>query len=298
MDMVGIAVGDRDLGKPYVAGLVNTAPPRRIGREMAGGLLTYAEHGQPVVVSSFTTAGASGPGTVASALAQTNAENLVGITLAQLVNPGTPVVYGVPTATVDGRYGSLSIGGPASALCVAFAGRMGRYYGLPTRAGGGLSDAKTVDYQSGFESAFLQSVTAFADVDFVLHAAGILGSYATISPEKFVLDCEAIRCLDRFAEGFGVGEGDFRLDRLADVQPGGHFLGANDDPRSSPERYRPVAVDKRSPGAWAERGAKSAFERGAERVADLLDAYDEPSLPRDVAEDLSAYVERNRPASD
>jgi len=297
MDMVGIAVGDEDLSKPYVAGLVNTIPPRRLGEEMLGALLTYAEHGQPLVVSSFTMAGASGPGTLASSLALTNAENLIGITLAQAVNPGTPVVYGVPTATVDDRYGSLSIGGPESALFAAFAGQMGRYYDVPSRGGGGLTDAKRVDYQSGFESTLLQAVTHFSGVDFVLHATGVLESYSTISPEKFVLDCEVIRSLDRFGDGFDIEDSDFRLDQLAAVDPGGHFL--EDEESSDPvyEFYRPSVVDKRSYDAWDRDGAKSAVEMGADRVDAILDDYEAPALPDDVARDLEAYVESHRPTS-
>jgi trimethylamine--corrinoid protein Co-methyltransferase len=295
MDMVGIAVGDRDLDRPYVAGLINTTPPRRIDEAMLGGLLTYAAHGQPLVVSSFTMAGASGPPTLAASLAQTNAENLLAITLAQLVTPGTPVVYGVPTATVDGRYGSLSIGSPESAYFAAFAGQMARYYGLPSRSGGGLTDAKGVDYQSGFESTFVQAATRFAGVDFVLHAAGILESYATISPEKFVLDCEAIRYLDRFGEGFDIEAADFRLFDLAAVDPGGYFQNdgsADDEPRF----YRSGVVDKRGYGAWADAGGQSTLEAGADRVDTLLDRYEQPSLPATAAADLEAYVDRNRPS--
>jgi len=291
LDMVGIAVEDRDLSRPYVAGLVNTVPPRRIDTGMLGGLLAYAERGQPLVVSSFTMAGASGPATLASALAQTNAENLVGITLAQLVNPGTPVVYGVPTATVDGRYGSLSIGSPESAFFVAFAGQMGRFYGLPSRGGGGLTDGKTVGYQSGLESTLLQTVTRFAGVDFVLNATGILDSYATISPEKFVLDCEVIRYLDRFGETFDIDATDFRLDDLAAVEPGGYFPGDGDP---TAQFYRSDVLDKRSFHAWADAGRPSSVAVGAERVAQLLDDYEPPPLPDAVAADLDDYVDRNR----
>jgi trimethylamine--corrinoid protein Co-methyltransferase len=42
---------------------------------------------------------------------------------------------------------------------------MGRYYDVPSRAGGSLSDAELVDYQAGAESAMVGAVTRFADVD-------------------------------------------------------------------------------------------------------------------------------------
>jgi len=291
LEMLGIAVGDSALGRPYMAGLVNTAPPRSIEREMLGALLTYAEHGQPPIVSSFTMAGASGPESLPASMAQANAENLVAITLTQLVNPGTPVVYGVPSAAIDACYGSLSVGSPESALFVSFAGQMGEYYDIPSRAGGGLTDAKVVDYQSGFESMFLQAVTAFAGIDFVLHAAGILGSYSTISPEKFVLDCEGLRCLDRFREGYAIDAERFALDRIEDVDPAGHFLDGSPGPTDG---YHPELADKRSYGDWADDGGTSAFERGHERVRNRLDAYERPELDADVASELEAYVDSKR----
>jgi trimethylamine--corrinoid protein Co-methyltransferase len=295
MDMVGIAVGDPELTDPYVAALVNSVPPRRFDSKMLGTLLAYAERGQPLIVSSFTIAGASGPKGLAASLAQANAENLVGITLAQLVNPGTPVVYGVPCTNVDVRHGSLSIGSPESALFTSFAARMGRHYDVPSRGGGGLSDAKTVDYQSGFESTFVQTVTALSDVDFVLNAAGILESYSTISPEKFVLDCEAIRHLDRFWEGVSAdGEG-VPIDLMAATPPGSHFLDEARPDGEPPEQFfRPRILDKRSHADWAADGGKSAFESAHDRVQRLLDAYERPSLGADVERSLRAYVENHR----
>ena len=290
LDMVGIAMDDPELREPYVVGLVNTVPPRRIGEDMLGGLLTYARHGQPVVVSSLTMAGASSPATLAASMAQANAENLVGITLAQLVNPGTPVVYGVPSSNIDTRYGSLSIGSPESALFVSFAAQMARYYDIPSRGGGGLTDSKSIDYQSGFESMFLQTVTDFSGIDFVLHAVGVLESYSAVSPEKFVLDCEAIRYLDRFRDGFRLDADAFALDAIAATDPGGHFVTSEQSTDGDQAFFRSEFVDKRSHVDWESEGGKSAFELGQDRVQSRLETYERPPIAQDVERDLDRYV--------
>ncbi len=279
LDLVGIAHDDPDLSRPYIMGLINTVPPRSIDTKMLGGLMTYAEHGQPVVVSSFTMAGASGPATLAGAMAQANAENLLGITLAQLINPGTPVVYGLPSSNIDIRYGSLSIGSPESALFIAFAGQMGRRYDLPSRAGGSLTDAKAVDYQAGFESMLTMATTAYADVDVVLHAAGILESYSAISPEKFVLDCELMAYLDRFEAGFSIGEDQLALDVIAEVDPAGHFLSEHHTlDHAEDALFRPELADKQSHGDWADAGAKTAEVAASDRVDEMLSAYEPPPI--------------------
>jgi trimethylamine--corrinoid protein Co-methyltransferase len=292
LDMVGIAVDDRELSKPYMAGLINTVPPRSIDTKMLGGLIKYAEYGQPVLVSSFTMAGASAPATLAGAFTLANAENLTGITLAQLVNPGTPVVYGVPASNIDVRYGSLSIGSPESALFVSFAGQMGRYYNIPSRGGGSLSDTKSVDYQGGFESMLVQAATQFADIDYVLHSAGIMESYSAICPEKLVLDCEMMRYLDRYKEGFEVNEENLALDVIPEVEAAGHFLSERHTlMHSKDELFKPEVTDKRSHGDWVDDGSKSAFEMGYDRVQEDLDSYEQPELDSDLKQDLENYIE-------
>jgi len=299
MDMLAITVDDPDLSVPYVTGLINTVPPRSVSTKMLGGLLTYAEHGQPPIVSSFTMAGASGPPSLAASMVQTNAENLVCIALTQLVNPGAPVVYGVPGSNVDPRHGSLAIGSPESALFVSFAAQMSRYYGLPARSGGGLTDAKTVDFQSGFESMLLQSVAEFGGVDFVLNAAGVLESYSTVSLEKFVLDCEALRYLDRFRRGYAVDEESLALDVLAGTDPAGHYL--DDDgafARADEPFYRSDLADKRSHRDWEASGSRSATQRARDRVERRLEDYERPRLDADVRRDLDAYVAAAGPATD
>ena len=91
LEMVKIARGidtatlDRE---PSVITIVNTNSPLRLDIPMAQGMIEFALHGQPVVVTPFTLAGAMAPITLAGALAQQNAEALAGISLLQMVNPG------------------------------------------------------------------------------------------------------------------------------------------------------------------------------------------------------------------
>lgn len=288
LELAGIAMDDPDLSRPYLAGLINTVPPRGISRDMLGALLAYANAGQPLVVSSFTMAGASGPAELAASMAQTNAENLTGITLAQLVNPGTPVVYGVPSSNIDPEHGTLTIGSPESALFVAFAGQMGEYYDIPSRAGGGLTDAKTVDYQGGAETAFLQYATAASGVDFVLNAAGILESYSAVSPEKFVLDCETLRSLDRLRAGVSVDHDGFQFDRMVERGPAGHFL--DDDTATTGSTGRERVMDKRSHAEWRDDGSMDAFEAAHHEVERRLDAYERPDVDPGIERRLDEFV--------
>lgn len=295
IEMVGIANDDRDLEKPYMTGVVNSVPPRQWDKKMTGGLLEYAKHGQPTLISAVVMANASGPSTLAGSLALANAEILTGVTMAQLVNPGTPVVYGLPSSNVDIRYGSFAIGSPEGALFVNFAAQAGRYYDLPSRAGGTLTDAKTVDEQSGSEAMMQMMVTMQSGINYVLHAAGILNSYSTMSPEKYVLDAERIRYIQRFMRGYDLNEDTFALDLLEEVEPGGHFLNKQHTlTHGETDHFLTNIFDRQSYDDWESAGEPDSFELAHERVNDLVDAYERPPLDQDLKAELDEYVSSGR----
>src|SRR5574341_547205 len=85
-----LVFGDDLSGGPVIGGVINASSPLRYDARMLGGLITYARAGQVNIVTPFILAGAMSPITVASAMAQQNAEALAGIALAQLVKPGAP----------------------------------------------------------------------------------------------------------------------------------------------------------------------------------------------------------------
>ena len=66
--------------------------PLRYDERMSVGLITFARHGQVRIVTPFIMAGAMVMSASAPALAQQNAEALVGIAQAQLVRPGAPII--------------------------------------------------------------------------------------------------------------------------------------------------------------------------------------------------------------
>ena len=107
---------DRDtlLREPSLMTVINTNSPLRLDGPMGDGLIEMALHGQPVVATPFTLAGAMSPVSLAGALAQQNAEALFLVALAQIVRPGAPMVYGAFTSNVDMRTGAPAFGTPES----------------------------------------------------------------------------------------------------------------------------------------------------------------------------------------
>ena len=103
---------DRLYKEPSCYTVVNMNSPLQLDELMAQGIMVMAELGQVVIVTPFTLAGAMAPVTLAGALTQQHAEALAGIVLAQIVKPGSCVVYGGFTSNVDMRSGSPAFGTP------------------------------------------------------------------------------------------------------------------------------------------------------------------------------------------
>ena len=294
-DMVGIVHDDPDLSDYYLVGNANSVSPRTWDTKMIGGVMQHARMEQPIILAPAAMASASAPGTIAGTMALVNAEILAGATLTQVVNEGTPLVYGLPTSNTDIRYGTFSIGSPEGALFISLAGEMARFYDVPSRAGGGLNDAKTVDEQAGSEAMFQLTASMFSGIDFISHGAGLLDTMSTSSPEKFVLDLERIRYIKRYEDGFELTDEKFALDLIEEVEPAGHFLNQQHTLTHATEEFMiPELAVRNSHGDWKSAGSKTAFERAHEHVQEILDSYERPAMDEDIQQDLERYVAEKR----
>ncbi|MEA5388541.1 trimethylamine methyltransferase family protein [Haloarculaceae archaeon H-GB11] len=151
-----------------------------------------------------------------------------------------------------------------------------------------------MDDQAGSESATHLAATVAADTDFVLHAAGMLEAYATVSPAKFVLDCERIQAAQRLQSGYEVSEETLALDLILDTEPGGDFLSERHTlTHAREEHFTPDVADRTAYEQWERDGQRSARQRGADRARELLDDYDRPPIDETVEADIEAYVDEH-----
>lgn len=169
---------------PVTLTLINPLSPLRYGDAMTGALMELVRWGQAGVISPFIVSGVTGPASPLGALALQNAEILAGLALAQMIRPGTPIVYGGNLAAGPG----LSLGDTLSWTHAARTAQMARFYGLPARCGGSLTDAHRTDLQAGVESALGMLTAAGNGVHLVLQSCGVLSALAAVSYEKFILD--------------------------------------------------------------------------------------------------------------
>jgi len=87
-------------------------------------------------ILSMAMAGGTSPVTLAGTLVNHNAEVLSGITLSQLTQKGSPVIYGSSTTAMDLKLASASVGTPECAVISGAVARLARYYALPSYVAG------------------------------------------------------------------------------------------------------------------------------------------------------------------
>lgn len=275
--------------------LINVSSPRRFDDRMLGAIKVYAKARQGLIITPFILAGAMGPTTIAGTVAQQNAEALAGIALTQMINPGTPVVYGSFLTNIDLQSGSPVFGSPESQVGLYTSAQLARRYNLPFRGGGMFSSSKIPDAQAGYESVMVMQATMLARTNFVLHAAGWLENGLVAGYEKFVLDCEILGMLHIWAKGLDLSDEAFAWDAIAEVPPGGHYLGTAHTMRHFRDAfYRAELFDYNSAEQWELNGAEDSYSRANKKVHQLLESYEAPALDPAIEEALTDFMTRRK----
>ncbi|HEX3264854.1 MAG TPA: trimethylamine methyltransferase family protein [Candidatus Limnocylindrales bacterium] len=280
--------------EPSLMTIVNTNSPLRLDGPMSEGLIAMAEAGQPVVATPFTLAGAMAPATLAGALAQQHAEALFMVALAQIVRPGTPMVYGGFTSNVDMRTGAPAFGTPEYVQGQIATGQLARLVGLPHRTSN-VTGSAVVDAQAAYESEMSIWGAVLGGASLLYQGAGWLEGGLTASFEKLILDAELLQQMAQVLQLPAIDDGSLGLDAIAEVGPGGHFFGsAHTLARYETAFYQPFLSDWRSFEAWQEDGSRTATERANRVWKQLLAEYEPPPLDPGRAGALDDFVERRK----
>jgi trimethylamine--corrinoid protein Co-methyltransferase len=234
------------------------------------------------------------PATLAGALAQQNAEALFMIALAQIVRPGTPMVYGGFTSNVDMRTGSPAFGTPEYVKGAIATGQLARRYGLPHRSSN-VTGSAVVDAQAAYESEMSIWGSIMSGVSLLYQGAGWLEGGLTASFEKLILDAELLQQMAEVLVPFAVDDDAIGLESIAQVGPGGHFFGtAHTLERFETAFYQPMLSDWRNFETWQEDGEQTATQRANRIWKQLLAEYEPPPLDPGAAEALDAFIDRRK----
>jgi len=297
IEMMAIARGlslEQIADSPSVMTIISVNSPRRFDEAMTDGLMEMATYGQPVVITPFTLMGAMAPVSLAAALAQQNAEALFGVVLAQVVRPGTPVMYGAFTSNVDMRSGAPAFGTPENAKANVASGQLARRYRLPYRTSN-ASASNAADAQGAYETQMSLWGAVLGHGNLIYHAAGWQEGGLTASFEKLVLDVEMLQMMMEFLRPIEVNEAELGFDAIAAVPTGGHFFGEpHTMARYEHAFYQPLVSNWQNYENWELAGARDATQRATGVWKRALLEYEQPPLDPAVGEALADYVTRRR----
>lgn len=280
--------------KPATMTNININSPRKLDDSMAYGAMQMAKMGQAVTVTPFTLMGAMTPATMAGALAQQNAEALLGIALVQLTKAGAPVVYGGFTSNVDMRSGAPAFGTPENCLANMASGQMARRYNLPYRTSA-CNASNAVDGQAVYETQMALWGSVMGHGNLIYHAAGWLEGGLVASFEKIVLDCEMLQHMAVMMEPLKIDRIEIGMEAMDEVGPGGHFFGSSHTmERYKNAFYQPFLSDWKNHESWVEAGSKDATMRATEIWQKILAEFEPPKIDLATKEQLQAYVAKRK----
>jgi trimethylamine---corrinoid protein Co-methyltransferase len=276
--------------------VINTNSPRQLDIPMCNGIIDFAAANQVSVITPFTLAGAMAPVTIPGALVLQHAEALAAITLAQLVRPGSPQIYGAFTSNVDMRSGSPAFGTPEGVIAAMASGQLARHIGMPWRSSG-PNASNTVDAQATYEGMMSLIGTTLGGANMVLHAAGWMEGGLSASPEKFILDVEVLQMLAEVFAGVTVDDESLAYDAIVGVEPGGHFF---DSPhtmtRYSTAFYSPLVSDWSNYGQWTDNGSRDATTRAGDVWKRVVGEFEPPPVDPGVLAELDDFIGRRTAA--
>ncbi len=294
IDMMSIfAGGQAELAaKPQAIFDVCPNPPLTWGAFGSQNLIELARAGVPAEIVSMPLAGAAAPVTLLGAITQHAAECLSGITIHQLAKPGSPIVWGGAPAIFDMRKGTTPMGAVETAMIDAAYAQVGKSLDLPTHCYLGASDSKVIDAQAGLESGVSAVIGALAGIN-MISGAGMLDFLACQSPEKLVVDAEAVAMAKRLLAGVEVRTETLATGFFEGLNFKGDFLKQRLTRDLFPvEQYLPSPIiDRDSVRGWQQDGSLDTFSRAKIRTAQLVKEYHQPQVAIDHKAELDAIVQ-------
>jgi trimethylamine--corrinoid protein Co-methyltransferase len=281
--IIGSADGLRE--RPIISFITSwMVSPLKFATDVTTLLLEVCRQRMPVVLSSAPMAGSTAPITLAGMLAQLNAEQLAGLTLTQLVNPGCPVLIGPIPATADMRSAKYLGGSIELGLCNAAITQMAHFYKVPIYNSAGMTESKLPDIQAGIEKTQSVIQVALAGANFIHHAAGMLEDMSTIAYEQFVIDNEILGMAMRAVRGIEVNDDTLAIDVVDRVGPGNHYLIDKHTRRyMRTEHYLPGdVINRQSRPSWQADRARDARSRAKELTRRLLTEHKPTPIDSDV----------------
>jgi trimethylamine--corrinoid protein Co-methyltransferase len=292
MNLTSIIVGGDDelINRPRLIGFFNPTSPLMLTRILLNGLFIFAKYKQPTIIAPAASAGSTAPVTIAGLLVQSNMEVLSSIVLTQLINPGSPVFYSTMNCPMDPPTGNVAWGSVETGLITAGAAQLARFYNIPSRGPGAVTESKCFDIQNGYERFMTLFFAANAGINYIT-CAGTYESSLAEALELLVIDDEIIDIINRGRQGINVNDETLALEQIKRVAiEGKNYLMLKHTAKNTrKEIFVPKLADRDRRGIWTRNGSKDIIQRASEKVDQILKTQKGPGISDDVDYQLKEY---------
>jgi len=274
---------------------INPISPLIYSEEMAGSLIEYARLGQALQFPSAAMAGTTAPVTIPGTLAVITAEALAGITLTQLINPGTPCIIGGNSSATDMRTGAMALGGPEAVIITKAITQIAQFYGLPCKTGGSVTDSFFPDMQAGIESSISLFTALASGANMMDQSCGILACFNAMSFEKFLIDEENCGYVLRILTPVEVNHETIAMDQIKRAGIGGTYLTFPETfSQFKNEFFIPKLAVRGNYDNWQKKGKQRIWERAAEYKTKRLSSYEMPYISPEIKKQLTEFVDKRK----
>lgn len=249
--------------------------PLRWGEDPISNIMDCAEWGIPIEVVPVLLLGMISPATTIGALVLHTAEVLSGLTIAQIVRAGAPVIFGGAPASFHMQLMTNPMTAVEALQVYCGYAQIAKHLKLPCQAYMALSDSKFNDPQAGMETGVGAFLAASAGINSV-SGPGMLDYVNCFSQEKLVFDDEVVAHALRFVRPVEVREDLPAADLIGELVREKHLLTSEHTLQYWPEElYLPgTMVDRTNWDQWEEQGSRDWRRRANEVIDEALNSYE------------------------
>jgi trimethylamine--corrinoid protein Co-methyltransferase len=192
------------------------------------------------------------------------------------------------------RSGNSAIGAIETGLITAGMAQMARFYNIPSRGPGGVTDSKVLDIQNGFERLQTLMLAVQAGINYIT-CAGTYEATLVEALELLVIDDELASICLRAMEGIEVNDDTLGLDVIKKVatspKKGVTYLSEQHTRKyMKKELFIPKLIDRNRRSSWRKRGSKDIIERARDRVNEIIQNHIPPEINHDTEIKLLSMI--------
>lgn len=267
--------------------------PLRWGEDPIANIIDCAEWGIPIEVVPVLLLGMISPSTTIGAIVQHTAEVLSGLTIAQVVRPGAPVIFGGAPASFHMRLMTNPMTAVEALQMYCGYAQVAKFLKLPCQAYMALSDSKFNDPQSGMETgvgAFLAACAGFNSIS----GPGMLDYVNCFSLEKLIFDDEVVAHAKRFIRPVVVREDLPSAELISELVRDKHLLTSEHTLQYwQDELYLPgPMVDRTNWDQWEDQGSHDWRARSNQIIDELLASYEVEPLDQKIHTEIHELFRR------